>query len=43
MLDHVRADKSTVSGEIEAAGFELTREEKDLLTENYFLRFHKRR
>jgi SAM-dependent methyltransferase len=43
VLEHVRADKSTVRGEIEAAGFELAREEKDLLTENYFLRFRKRR
>src|SRR5262249_28772351 len=33
VLDHVRAGKDVVRAEIEAAGFAVTREEKDLLSE----------
>lgn len=38
VMSHVRADKTQVVKEIEAAGFEF-QEEKDLLVSNYFLRF----
>jgi ubiquinone/menaquinone biosynthesis C-methylase UbiE/protein tyrosine phosphatase (PTP) superfamily phosphohydrolase (DUF442 family) len=42
ILDHVRADKQTVRGEIEAAGFEFVEELAIAgLQENYFLRFRK--
>lgn len=40
VMNHVRADKPTVIKEIEAAGFQLTREENFLRT-NYFLVFSK--
>ena len=38
ILGHVRADRQAVIREVEAAGFRFV-EEKDLLRENYFLRF----
>ena len=40
IMGHVRAGKATVIKEIEAAGFRLI-EDKELLTENYFLKFRK--
>jgi len=40
VMGHVRADKGTVIREVEAAGFRLI-EDKDLLRDNYFLRFKK--
>lgn len=42
ILQHVRADKSTVIKEIRAAGFRMVREEK-FLHSNYFLVFSKRK
>ena len=41
VMQHVRAGRQTVVGEIQAAGFQLTGEE-DILRGNYFLRFAKR-
>ncbi len=42
LLEHVRADKATVRGEIEAAGFEFIEEvEVPEFEENYLLRFRK--
>jgi len=42
LLEHVRADKATVRGEIEAAGFEFIEEVKvPEFQENYLLRFRK--
>jgi predicted methyltransferase len=42
LLEHVRADKATVRGEIEAAGFEFIEEVKvPEFEENYLLRFRK--
>jgi len=41
VMRHVRADKKTVIKEIEAAGFQLTREET-FLRSNYFLVFNRR-
>ena len=42
LLEHVRADKETVRGEIEAAGFEFLEEvEVPALQENYLVRFRK--
>jgi predicted methyltransferase len=38
VMGHVRAGKETVIREIEAAGFRLV-EDRDMLSENYFLRF----
>ena len=40
IMGHVRAGKATVIKEIEAAGFRLI-EDKEFLTENYFLKFRK--
>ena len=39
--DHVRADKKTVTAEIESAGFALV-DERDTIPEHYLLRFRKR-
>lgn len=41
VLEHARVGKDGAAREIEAAGFELV-EDRDLLTENYFLKFKKR-
>ena len=42
VMGHVRAGQEVFESEIIAAGFEKTAEVKDLLTENYFVRFRKR-
>jgi len=41
VIDHIRADKTTVTKEIEAAGFRLVEEPIAGLKEHYFLRFAK--
>jgi predicted methyltransferase len=41
VLGHVRAGQEVFEAEITAAGFEKVGEEKDLLDENYFVRFRK--
>lgn len=41
ILGHVRAGQEVVEKEIEEAGFKKTGEVKDLLQENYFIRFEK--
>jgi hypothetical protein len=40
-LNHVRAGQEVVEKEIAEAGFKKTGEVKDLLEENYFVRFEK--
>lgn len=40
VMGHVRADKGTIIREVEAAGFRLV-DDKNLLRDNYFLRFKK--
>lgn len=42
VLDHVRAGQEVFESEILAAGFEKTGEVKDVLKENYFIRFRKK-
>ena len=41
ILGHVRAGKETVVTEIKNCGFELVKEEKGIMTDNYFLMFKK--
>jgi len=38
-IEHVRVDKQTAIGEIEAAGFSLVEEKKKMMRDNYFLVF----
>lgn len=42
VLDHVRAGQEVFESEILAAGFEKTGEVKDMLKENYFVRFRRK-
>ena len=42
MLDHVRAGQEVFTAEITAAGFDKISEVKDLLSDNYVLKFRKR-
>ncbi len=42
VMGHVRAGQEVFESEIVAAGFEKVGEEKDLLQENYFVRFRKK-
>lgn len=42
VLDHVRAGQEVFESEIIAAGFEKTGEVKDMLKENYFVRFRRK-